>query len=305
LPGIELETEAEMFASCLGAGHEFASDPFWSDNANGLNAGLIAHLVSQGNPSIRKLKELLYQADLDYQLALKIDEKTEGSPLAHDEFVAFLNHPSDKTRPSVLSTAQTHIKCMATDSVVAAMENSTVSLMKILAGEPITLYIIIAPEKLHSHRALLRLWVGVLLNTVLKRTTRPELPTLFILEEAAQLGTFAPLLTATTLMRAYGLRLVTVWQNMAQIKARYPLDWTTILDNCEMILSFGVGHFGSANELAAYLGMDPAQLLGLRPEEAAVSIRHQGTQVIRKLNYLKDQMFRGMFDPNPMYEKVA
>ncbi len=303
LPGSRLESDAEMFASFLSAGHEFGTDPFWSDSANGLVAGLIACMVSSGKPSIRRLKELLYADDLCMLIANTLDAKRAGSRLAHDEFVAFMNHPDEKTRPSVLSTAQTYIKCMATEEVAASMEDSTISLRRVLAGEPLTLYIIIPPEKLHSHRALLRLWVGVLLNTILKRQCQPEHRTLFILEEAAQLGTFPPLLTATTLMRAYGLLLITVWQNLAQLKSRYPTDWATILDNCEVIMSFGLGHYGSALELGAYCGIDTSQLLGLRPDEAAVSVRHRRPQVIRRMNYLTDGIFRGMFDPNPIYQK--
>ena len=249
LPGSRLETDAEMFASYLSVGHDFGTEPFWSDSATGLIAGLIACMVSCGNPSIRTLTQILYADDLPMHIARQLDAKREGSRLAHDEFVAFLNHPVNETRPSVLSTARTYTKCMASDDVAGSLENSTVSLRRVLAGDPITLYIIIPPDKLHSHRALLRLWVGVLLNTILKRQSQPEHRTLFILEEAAQLGTFPPLLTATTLMRAYGLQLITVWQNLAQLKSRYPADWTTILDNCEVIMSFGLGHYGSACEL--------------------------------------------------------
>ncbi len=303
LPGSRLETDAEMFTSYLSAGHEFGSEPFWTDSATGLLAGLIACMVSCGNPSIRTLTRILYADDLAMHIARQLDAGREGSRLAHDEFVAFLNIPVDKTRPCVLSTAQTYIKCLAADDVARSMEDSTISLRKVLAGEPFTLYIIIPPEKLHSHRALLRLWIGVLLNTILKRQCQPEHRTLFILEEAAQLGTFPPLLTATTLMRAYGLQLITVWQNLAQMQSRYPDDWTTILDNCEVIMWFGLAHYGSARELGAYCGFDPARLLELRPDEAAVSIRHHKPQFIRRMNYLRDAMFRGMFDPNPIYQK--
>lgn len=303
LPGSRLETDAEMFTSLIGSGHGSEKEPYWSDSANGLIAGLIACMVSCGNPSMRTLTRLLYADNLAMHLARQLDAKREGSRLAHDEFVAFLGIPEEKTRPCVLSSAQACLKGMATDDVADSMENSTISLRRILAGDPLTLYIIIPPEKLHSHRALLRLWIGVLLNTIFLRKCQPEHRTLFILEEAAQLGTFPPLLTATTLMRAYGLQLVTVWQNLAQMKSRYPDDWKTILDNCEVIMSFGLGHYGSAHELGDYCGIEPARLLELGPDEAAVSIRHRKPEFIRRMNYLKDARFRGMFDPNPLYQK--
>ena len=292
-----------MFASYLSEGHESSKDPFWTYTSSGLIAGLIAHMVSTGKPSVKRLLQLLFAHDLPMHLAGLLDARREGSRLAHDEFVAFLTSPHNETRPCVLATAQTYVKCLGADDIARSLEDSTISLRKVLSGEPLTIYIIIPPEKLHSHRALLRLWVGVLLNTILKRQCQPEHRTLFILEEAAQLGTFSPLLTATTLMRAYGLQLITVWQNLAQLKSRYPNDWTTILNNCEMIMSFGLGHHGSARDLGDYCGFDPNRLLALRPDEAALSMRYQRPQVIRRMNYLKDLVFRGMFDPNPIYQK--
>ena len=187
LPGSRLETDAEMFASYLSTGHESGTEPFWTDSATGLLAGLIACMVSCGNPSVRTLTQILCADDLAMHLARQLDARKEGSRLAHDEFVAFLNIPADRTRPCVLSTAQSFVKCLATDDVARSMEDSTFSLKKVLTGEPFTIYIIIPPEKLHSHRAILRLWIGVLLNTILQRQYQPEHRTLF-LEEAASLG---------------------------------------------------------------------------------------------------------------------
>ena len=45
LEGSDPESDAEMLASQLAAGH-FTSDPFWTDNASGLVSGLISHVES-------------------------------------------------------------------------------------------------------------------------------------------------------------------------------------------------------------------------------------------------------------------
>lgn len=71
LPGSLLECDTEMLTAQLGTGHGMDKDPFWSDNANGLVAGLIAHIASNNEPEARNLmalRELLYHEDLSYHL---------------------------------------------------------------------------------------------------------------------------------------------------------------------------------------------------------------------------------------------
>lgn len=68
-------------------------------------------------------------------------------------------------------------------------------------GDPMTIYIVVPPHMLVSHGRLLRLWVGSLMTAIMRRRARPPLSTLFILDEAAQLGTFNELRQAVTLLR--------------------------------------------------------------------------------------------------------
>jgi type IV secretion system protein VirD4 len=302
LKGSFLESDSEMLASMLSTGHQFQSDPFWTDTATGIISGLIAHIAStEENPTISHLRSYLYHDDLDYKLAVILDEKKFRTQLAHDEFVAYLNHPTDKTRPCVHSTAVTYCKALGSPEVARCLESSSIDLADVVAGEPFTIYIIIPPDKLNSHKALLRVWIATLMTAVMRRKVIPEQKTLFILDEAAQLGTFEPLLTATTLLRSYGLQLVSIWQTLAQLKSRYPLDWQTILDNCGVIETFGISHYGTAKEMGDFIGMSPQELMSMSPDEAAISVRGQGTRVIRRVNYLRDRQFAGLFDRNPYY----
>lgn len=114
---------------------------------------------------------------------------------------------------------------------------------------------------------------------------------------------FEPLLLAATLLRGYGLKLVTAWQDIAQIKSRYKHDWQTILNNSGAVVAFGFGHYAAAKEGAELFGIEAAELLKMKPEEAVVAVRGEGIKRVRKLNYLKDGIFDGMFDGNPYYRK--
>jgi type IV secretion system protein VirD4 len=201
----------------------------------------------------------------------------------------------------VLSTARTFLTAITSDQVADCLADSTIALPDVMRGAPQSIFITVPPEKLASHRCLLRLWVGVLLTTVMRRKRIPKQRTLFVLDEAAQLGTFDPLLAATTLLRGFGLQLVMVWQDLAQIRSRYPADWATILNNSAALLAFGFGHYHAAKEYSDVLGLDPGRLAALKPEEAVLAMRGEGTRKISRLNYLIEPMFAGLFDPNPYF----
>ena len=309
LPKTMLEPDSEMLASLLGEGHGSTREPFWPDTANSLIAGLVAYIAACKAPkdrNIQTLRDLLHGDDTIYRLAQLLDD--EGKlmpPYAYRAIGAFLEHAESQTRPSVLSTARTFLTAISSDQVAQCLADSTISLSDVMEGAPQSIFITVPPEKLTSHRCLLRLWVGVLLTTVMRRKRIPKQRTLFVLDEAAQLGTFDPLVAATTLLRGFGLQLVMVWQDLAQIKSRYPADWATIVNNSAALLSFGFGHYHAAKEYSEVLGLDPGLLASLKPAEAALAMRGEGTRKISRVNYLLAPEFEGMFDPNPYFAEEA
>jgi type IV secretion system protein VirD4 len=306
LEGSQTESDAEMLASQLSEGHFVKDDPFWSDNACGLISGLIAYIVA-GRPSeehhFNALRSFIYSDDLDYNMAVVLDQKKHGTQLAYDEFVSYLRHASERTRPSVLSTATTFIKALSSEQVARTLVNSTISLQSVLNGDPVDVFITIPPEKQKSHRALTRLWIGTLLTAVMRRKQIPKDRTLFVLDEAAQLGTFEPLLTATTLLRGYGLQVVSVWQDVAQMKSRYPLDWQTILNNSAVLMAFGFGHYAAAKDSAEFLGIPPHKLMELATDQAVLAMRGDGVRAVTRMNYLKEPHFKALADPNPYFKR--
>jgi type IV secretion system protein VirD4 len=187
---------------------------------------------------------------------------------AGEEFAGFLGHSERETRPGVLSTTCSFFKALGIDQVAATLKDSTFRLADVTEGQPLDIFITIPPEKLKSHRSLLRLWVGSLITAVMRRREIPERRTLFRFDEAAHLATFDPLLTAVTFLRGFGLQVVSIWQDMAQLKSRYKEDWSTTLKNCGVLVVFGMSHFSMAREYSELLGVDPHELITLDPDEA-------------------------------------
>lgn len=299
-----LDCDAEMLASMLSVGHHFADDPFWSDSASAIMAGLIAHIASTSpkkDRNLNTLRGLIYHDDMDYTLASLLDKEEVTNKMARDEIVAYLSHPAERTRPSVRSTASTYIKVLGSREVAGTLENSSFPLQDIVDGKPLSIYIVIPPEKLDSHKALLRLWVNTLLTAVISRKRIPTQRTLFLLDECAQLGSLPALKQAITLLRGYGLQIWSFWQDLSQLRLLYPQDWETILNNSAVLQTFGVANHLMASEWSKVVNWDAQDLHELDPEEALVMIQGQGCQRCRRPDYLLDPAFAQQFDPNERF----
>jgi type IV secretion system protein VirD4 len=307
LPGSMLESDAEMITAQLGEGRLIEDDLFWNDQADSLVAGVIAAIQTVEEPGRRSLvtlREKLFNEDVVYNLAVYLDKEGARMPkLARDGIEGFLQCERQKVMPSVVSMAQNYMKSLGSEPVMRCLGRSSFDLADVVKGEPIDVFVCIPPEKLESHKCLVKFWFGTLLSAVMRRKEIPERRTLFVADEAAQLGKFDLLLTACTLLRGFGLQMLCCWQDLGQIKSRYPEDYSTILNNAGAVVSFGQGHYAAAKDYGELFGVPPWELLNMRRDQAMVSVRGEGTRMIRRLNYLEDGMFAGMYDPNPYFAK--
>jgi type IV secretion system protein VirD4 len=303
LPRSDGDSDAEMLASLLAVGNEYKTDPFWNTMANGLVAGLVAHIASY-SPKERHLGHLrrfLFHQDLEMEIATMLDKDVVKSRMAREQFIAYLSAPSQQTRPSIRAMATSYVSVLGSGQVVKCLQASSFSLQDVYDGRQLSIYIVIPPDKLDSHRALLRLWVGTLLTTITRRTSLPRQRTLFLLDECAQLGTLPILRQAITLLRGSGLQTWSFWQDFSQLRSLYPTDWQTILNNSGVIQIFGVSNHGMARECSEMTGQSPEVFDGLAREDAVVVRHGQGSIVCRRPDYLKDEAFAGMFDANPRF----
>jgi len=156
---------------------------------------------------------------------------------------------------------------------------------------------------LQSHGRVLRLWIGALIQLLLRRRGKPEKSTLFLLDEAAQLGKLDQLRTAITLLRGYGLQTWSFWQDVSQLKMLYPLDWQTMVNNSKVFQAFGANNLGAVEAMASLIGFASGrQFLEMERGEMLLQIAGDEAVVARLPNYLTDLVFAGQFDPNPFFD---
>ncbi len=305
LEGIDIETEAQMLAEMLSTGNRSARDPFWDLSSCGLFSGLIAHVVTANSYDERHLnavRKLLMSDDTVYGLQVLLD--TVGARMnrmAYDEIAAFLQMPVEGTRPSVLATANSYMKAFLSERVGQTLMRSSFLLADVVAGKQLSIYIIIPPDKLQSHRALLRMWIGVLLKAITSRKRIPEMRTLFFLDECGQLGNFPYLESVITLCRGYGLQAWSFWQDLSQIKRLYEIGWETMVNNCDVLQIFGAKNFMVASEFAEIVGVEPDEIKDIGGDEQVLVMKGEDAVRARKFDYLKNSRFAGKFDPNPLY----
>ena len=171
-------------------------------------------------------------------------------------------------------------------------------------GEPMTIYIIIPPTKLESHRSLLRLWIGTLLMAITMRKEQPPQRTLFIVDEAAQLGPLAVLRQTITLYRGYGVQAWMFIQDASQLRTLYPDSWPAIVNNCSVVQMFGPKNQRMAKEFAGLVGGISSRAIMRMPATHQVLLVNGKPMFCQRPNYLKDAMFQGRYDANPMYQRT-
>lgn len=304
-PGALLDADAEMLASLLAGDAGFHKEPFWDNWGRSLMSGVIAAVAETAGANDRhfgRVREILMSDDAVYNLAALIENNEPLNRLSKQNISSFLPI-TEQTRSGILSTAQSYLKVVNSDSALRSLSKSTIDLAAVRRGDPMTIYIVIPPDKLESHGALLRLWVGALMLTVMGRKRRPKRSTLFLLDECAQLGEFGPLRQSMTLLRGYGLQVWPFFQDLSQLQRLYPKDWRTIFNNAGVFQLFGVANHLMAKESSELIGdIDADVLRNMSKDRQIIAVSGAKALGARLPDYLEDAPFAGQWDGNPMFE---
>lgn len=298
---------AMMMVDILAGPMPNVREPYWEIMGRSLLGGVIALELERAQKAkeeahLGKIREYLSHPDFIYQVMNALDNGIENT-YAKEELGQFLSVNSDVTRGCILSTAQQYVKIMGEPTTQASLAHTSFSLEALREGKPLTIYLILPPTRLGSHAKLLRLWIASFMHILLSRRKRPKLPCLFILDEAAQLGELEQLRTAMTLMRGYGVKVWSFWQDVSQLKRLYPSDWETIVNNAAAIQAFGVPNQRFAAQIADLMGgISPEVLLDLPTNEQVIMQTGGKVQIAKKLDYLKDARYQGRYDPNPLID---
>lgn len=292
--GTEPAALARSFAAELIERGAEERDRFWNDSAETLITGGISWMIADLPAEQRKLSaffDLLTTDDAAYSIETLMDNPEKfRDRAARAAFNSFLQLPDRETRPSVLGTTLTHLRLFDSNLTRRLTDTSSIDVDALIAGEPISLYIIVPPFRLTAYRPLLRLWLSGLILAMTRRKSVPEARTLMLCDEVGNLGRIDALLTAATLMRSWGLTLWTFWQNAAQLQA-YGQQANTLVDNSAVVQIFGARNRRMASDLASLLGDLSADDILHMPNDEQVLLMESKTIRSKQIRYYSDALF--------------
>jgi type IV secretion system protein VirD4 len=293
--GTDIAAIARSFAAEM-IGRAFDErDRFWNDWAETMIAGGLAFLLADRPPEERRLSalfDLYHHDDVVYHLAAFMDAKKVQNHSAKAAFAAFLQLPSENTRPSVLGTTHTHVRLFDSQLVRRVTDTTSFDLDAFIAGTPMSLYIIVPPLRLTAYAPLLRMWLSGLILAMTQRKTPPKERTLMLVDEAGNIGKIDALLTAATLLRSFGFTLWTFWQNAAQLHIYGP-QANTLVDNAGVVQVFGARNHRMAQDIANLIGgVSADEILCMRPDQQILLIEGK-TIRCRQVRHYSDKLFAG------------
>lgn len=307
LPNADLESDSQTLAEAISRGMTTARDPFWDNSACGLLSAALMVAATRPAPTrhLGYALDLLSSDDVVYGLACLLDQQGKTLPQAAVREIAAFLQTAEITRSGILSVAQSYLKAFAVARVRRSFESSTFSLSDLVKSKPLTIYMILPSERIGSHTAILKLWLATFFKAILARRTQPHLKTLVLLDEAGQLGGFPYIETMATLCAGYGLWLWLIYQDLAQLQSAFEKSWKTLLSSCGVLQVFGISNRQTAQQWSECLDSSITELRRIKPDEQLLLIHNSVEQRSRRLNYLTDQRFAGLWDGNRLYARPA
>lgn len=117
-----------------------------------------------------------------------------------------------------------------------------------------SVYLCLPAGRLHRHFRFFRLFINRLLNAIEADKAVPDTPALMILDEMHVLGHMKALETAAGLLAGFGVRIWSIFQDLAQLKNIYGERWETFLGNASIFQTFGLNDLGTLKYISERLG---------------------------------------------------
>ena len=216
-------------------------EPFWTDSAKGLAQALIGEIATnpdeRGERHLGRFRDLIMMDGEDTETLFKRMAKSTR-PFVVNTGRQYLQM-DEKTRSNVLATVQSQTQFLESPGIRESLSRSDFSFAD-LKTKPMSIYLVMPPEKLDSHGRFPRLLIEQALNLNARNIEQqPKEPVLFILDEMPALGRLPTVVKAFGLMAGYGLRVVAVCQNLSQLRTIYEDGWESFVANAGVIQYFG------------------------------------------------------------------
>jgi type IV secretion system protein VirD4 len=253
-----MEAESKALAAALFVLGDRERD-HWTAAGQQLLAAVILYVyVSADIPRDRKdlptVRRILLGGLRAALNAMTLIDDADG--LLRDLAVSFLETP-EREFGSVVSTAQRQTEILDNPFMVASLsaagKGEEVDFKAWRAGT-MTVYLCLSAPKFPTFNRWLRLVLTSALDEMTDTLNPPELPVCFMLDELATLGHLAAVENAVGLSAGYGIQLVTVFQDVAQMRDLYKGRWASFIGNAGVRALFNLDDYDTAEYWSKFIG---------------------------------------------------
>ena len=166
-------------------------------------------------------------------------------------------HPDNRELLSIMSTAATQTRWLDSRPIKADTSKGAIDFAA-MKREPTTIYLILPANRLVTQSTWLRLVITCCLQKLIRDAVPGDVPVMLMLDEFATLGHLPMIENTMALMRGYGVKLWSVFQDLAQLKAIYGERWESFISNAGVVQAFAPQDTVTAEYLSTLSGQTTA-----------------------------------------------
>ncbi|GIT93135.1 conjugal transfer protein TraG [Jannaschia pagri] len=228
--------------------HDNKGDSFWVEEAKALLQGVILYVASDPREAehrhLGRVRELMLLdgdgIDMLFHCMLESPHHVVASTGARSL------QKDPKLLANVLAAAQAQTHILDSPRLQETLSRSDFDFAE-LKRKPMTIYLILPADRLHTFNRFLRLMVQqALVVNARSIDVQPQKPVLFLLDEMAALGKLPMIEEAYGLMAGFGIQLWGIVQDLSQLEKLYDKGWQSFIAN-----SGAIGYFGSRDKKTA------------------------------------------------------
>ncbi|MEL6121584.1 MAG: type IV secretory system conjugative DNA transfer family protein [Pseudomonadota bacterium] len=265
--------EMETFCEAVVL-QEDGAGAHWSESASTILAGAIEWALHT-QPRSRVTWTFVRKAIFD-GLRMKAKGNGEMHPFAAElqrvetpeglaqMAASIIDAAGENERGSFVTTLMRQMKWLNHRKMTDHLQGKGGFSLKRAVLENWAVYVCIPPGMINRFRRWLRLMVAIALDAKTQSPFDHEGPqTLFVLDEFAALGAFAQIESGASNLAGYGVKLVTVIQNIGQLQKTYEKNWETFLGNAGVIVAWGLNDKESEDYISHRIGQMMATVEGV------------------------------------------
>jgi type IV secretion system protein VirD4 len=243
-------------------------EPHWSASAQDLVAALIMYsrLTQDDGGSLAHVRECLgrpydkFRDMVERMLTIAGDKHCEELAIKAGRYAEI--DPESRELNAVLSTALTQTRWLDSRPVKADLEKNGAFDFSVMKERPTTVYLILPARRIGTHATWLRLMIASIIQPLMRDTRKAKVPVMLMLDEFYALaeGGFPVIEKNMAMFRGYGIKLWTVWQDLAQAQKLYGDGYESFVANCGVLQAFAPQDVITSEYLSKRTGLTGVQL---------------------------------------------